>query len=406
MSKKHFIVTFILLLFLNFTFAQKYYLIVLSTASKADALVEADKLKAGGFVGAGYLYSDELNRYRVYLNTYDKKELAEIDASKYKTKFHDSWVFFQPPQSKAVESIPVPTVNNQDLEDLKDEYNQTQRNIQEILDELSQLKISLHSEAGNLHESSMERNMNMLEIEERIKKLTDYIDQLEEEQETRAKQLSENLNEIKSNYVKQSDTVSVSWSVVAPKNQKRQTVLYFSFGFNQTNILSRTDTLLLDYLDVDRRNYSNTFWGIYTGLGYNFAKNWSAGVDFQSYFYNNYYYVQPSFFLKPHIRSSSIPVTFNPSLAVGTLLILPKTGTPFGGRYILIRPGIELEWNISNSLSIFGGVFYHSNSYVENKQFIKSNTQHLILNLGLRFNVTKIVSEPEEPIENFETYEP
>ncbi len=268
-----------------------------------------------------------------------------------------------------------------------------------MLDEVSELKIALQSETGNLHESSMENNMNMLEMEERIKKLTDYIDKLEEEQDERLKILADTMEKIESGYVKKTDTVSVSWDVVDMENEEKQTVLSFSFGLNESHVLSRTDTILLDYLDVDRRNYSNTFWGLYFGIGYQFAKNWSMGIDFQSYIFNNNYYLQPSFYLKPNIRSASLPLSFNPSLAVGTLVILPKTGTAKGGRYFLFRPGFELDWALSPTVSLFGGACYHSNRYFENKQFLKSDTQHLIVNFGLRLNVTKTVVEPAEPIE-------
>ncbi|MCF8357655.1 MAG: SPOR domain-containing protein [Prolixibacteraceae bacterium] len=398
MDKRLFITVLLFLFILNSTFAQRYYLVVLSTASKNDAIGETDKLKAGGFVNAGFLYATELKRYRVYLNAYSTREEAQRHEAKYKTKFHDSWIYYgaEPQQITTTEPRPV---NSKEIEGLKNDFDKTKQSIREILDEVSELKIALQSETGNLHESSMERNMNMLELEERIKKLTEYIDQLEAEQEKRLKSLSKTMEEIESDYVKKTDTVSVSWDVVEMQKEKQQTVLSFSFGLNQTNVLSRIDTLLLDYLDVDKRNYSNTFWGLYFGMGYQLAKNWSLGIDFQSYFFNSYYYLQPSFYLKPNIRSASLPISFNPSLAVGTLFILPKTGTAKGGRYVLFRPGVELEWALSPTVSLFGGALYHSNRYIDNKQFLKSNTQHLIVNFGLRLNVTKTVVEPAEPIE-------
>ncbi|HPR32912.1 MAG TPA: SPOR domain-containing protein [Prolixibacteraceae bacterium] len=389
---------FLPLLFLLFlgaissSFAQSHYLVVYSSSQKNLAEKKADQLKAGGFVSSGLFWSPRSKNYRVYLNSYPSRELAERDLERYREKYPGAWILGQ-----SSTSIPEPAVesarNSEEIEELKIELDQNRKQIGNLLDELSELKIALQSESAGLYENSMEKNMSILALEEKIQSFTARMEELKTEQDQANAQLIEKMVLLEEDYRKKIDSLASIRYRPPVKKERGRAVLSFSLGMNQTHILSPVDTALLHYLTIDERNYSNTFWGFHFGADYHVNTLWSFGADFQSYVYYNNYYLLPSLNGKLHIRFRSVPVSLLPSLALGTELMIPKTGKGSGGRYVLFRPGMELEWALSKTVSFFGGAFYHFNGSFQNMNYQRSPTQHMLITMGLRLNVTQ-AAEP------------
>jgi len=84
--KKYFLLIFFvsLICFSYNANAQRYLIIISSTTSKSVAETEVEKLQGSGFVNAGMLYQNKSKSYRVYLNSFDSKDLAQEEAVKYK----------------------------------------------------------------------------------------------------------------------------------------------------------------------------------------------------------------------------------------------------------------------------------------------------------------------------------
>lgn len=81
-------------------FSQEHYVVVGAFSTKVSANVEATRLKNSGFNKSGVLPPINSSLYKVFVDSFNTKESANIALKGYKLQFNDAWIFS--PSNKVV----------------------------------------------------------------------------------------------------------------------------------------------------------------------------------------------------------------------------------------------------------------------------------------------------------------
>jgi len=373
-----------LVCFSNNIKAQSYLIIISSTPSKTVAKNDVDKLQSSGFVNAGMMYHSISKRYRVYLNSFDSKELAQDEADKYKDKYSDSWIY---KKQDSIEDGYASSVTKETFDSLKKElsinsakFDSIQKDIILIKDEIKFINNYLNeNEVSNLGSNKL--------LEDKIKSLSDYVENIEKmslDKDKEIKELSKYLDEIRSDYVTSSDTVKISRELV--KFDFGYPRFYFALGLTQSNLFSSIDTEIQSYFNLTSSDIAKYFYSLNLIGGLNISRRWSTELSLKTYVSNSNFYLFPSIDFKFSQQLGRLPIKINPSVALGTEMLIFKNSSVKGARYILLSPGAELEYGINKRITIFGkGKFNIITQYKEQK-FISNKGKCFDLTYGIRFN--------------------
>lgn len=381
--KKYFLLIFFVS-FICFSFnanAQRYFIIVYSDPSKSVAENDVEKLQASGFVNAGILYHNGSKRYRVYLNSFDSKEIAQIEAEKYKGKFKDSWVY---KGAKGSEIVSQTSVNETTIDAIQKQLSNNKADFDLIQKDLTSIKAEIKS-----IQTYMADNESSKVLEDKIKSLTDHVDAIEKanlKKDQEIKTLNETLSYIKSDYVKRTDTVSVSWKIARKKFDFGNSRFYCALGLTQSNLFSSVDSGILSYYNINSINTSKSFFGFTLTGGVNIFPKWGTEINLKSYIAGNNYYFFPSLDFKFSQQLGKLPIKINPCLAIGSEVVIPQGGTIKAGRYIFYSPGLELQFGLGKRFSIFAKGKYNFITYFKDNQYLFDKAQYLDLTYGIRFN--------------------
>lgn len=386
---------FITLLFFCFlllgtksTTAQKYYVITSSTPSLSVANESVEKLRASGFVNADLLRDLEKKRYRVYLNSFDSRELADEETEKYKNKYKGIWIleYNDIKEIKPVNSTQS-NFSDKNYEDLRNDLASTKTKYDQFQNELSEIRNEIKNIKELISQNNSLEDEGVSKLEERISFLDAYIEDLERKNDENAntiKDLNEKIDKINSDYLTKADTVDYSWSLVKNPIGFSDSRFFLSAGITQSNLFSGVDQDIQSYFNMNSNEIEKFFYSLNVGAGYKFTKKLSSEISLKTYISNYNAYLFPSIDLKFSQPIGKSPISINPSFSLGTEALLFKNEKIRGARYMFISPGIEIEIGF-NKISIFGTAKYNFITQYKDSKFVFNKGNCFDLNYGMRF---------------------
>ncbi|MDA3878997.1 MAG: SPOR domain-containing protein [Prolixibacteraceae bacterium] len=360
--------------------AQRYYLIVASHSSEAPALSVSERYKASGFVNAGYLFSPEINRYRVYLNRYSSLAEAREVRNNFRSKFPDSWILDQqnPPSIKQIKQK-EPDSTQIAINNLDAGLAETMQYVDDLRFQITQLQDQLRNMSINNTERDLDRELVIDELKDTINILEEKIAALEEKLQ----------KQIEEDYVKKTDTVDIAREAVTSGFKFVKPGFSLSLGAVQAFMLTNPGAATLAYFNITDPVPSEVFYGFSLSGEFYLSKYWKTGISVIAYPGSDKTFLFPYFNLGYSRQLGNAPLRINPFISVGTEAIWRNGEDIMAGRYIFYAPGLDIEWAFTTRTSLFMNYRHNLTTFFENDVYKYNETQHSALSFGLRFNFHK-----------------
>ncbi|MFA9389199.1 MAG: SPOR domain-containing protein [Prolixibacteraceae bacterium] len=378
---------FIILLFLilqsgQSAFSQAYYLVVASHKTNETATREIDKLKASGFTNAGIIFTSQANQYRVYLDHYSTKSLAEQDAKKYERKFKDAWILEDLTAQSSGEEV-------SNLQIIQKDLLASRKEIKMAFQEMNTLKKDLKNAMNNVSNNNEDAEKLLVNFQTKLDSLAlkiTAIDRQFTESANHLDLLNNNILSFSSKYVKITDTIQYAQESLNDRFDFGEPKFSFDLGLFRSEMISSVTTDLLNYFYIPDQSAANNFFGLDLGVYYHLSKKWQAGLSMNSYYYSKTFYLFPSLGIKLSKQLGTAQLKISPSLNVGTDVVLLVNGPAKGGAYYMITPGLEFEFGITKNLSLISASNFNYSLSNKNKG-ITTDIQHFNHKIGIRMNI-------------------
>jgi uncharacterized small protein (DUF1192 family) len=373
------IAAFLFVIFTLSVNAQPFYLVVASHTSEAPAKAVAEKHRATGFVNAGYIYAPDIKHYRVYIKQYNSKNKAHADRKTFSSKFPGAWVLDKnnPPsvevkkQKASVDSTQVAIKN------LDAVLSATMQQVEDLKLQIALLKDEIGRLSQNSEQQDELRQNVISELKDTIAILEKNISELK----------SDIQNDAEEKYVKKGDTVNFARKAVDAEGfifEKPKFTL--SLGPVQSFVLNDIEPQMSTYFNIDTPLSNKIFYGFQLAGNFYLSENWKAGIDLFIYPSKTRSYLFPYLNIGYSKQLGNAPLRINPFISVATEVLWVDGENTMAGRYVFYAPGLDLEWGLSKSTSLFVNYRHNINTYFENDVYKLAETQHSNLSFGVRFN--------------------
>lgn len=360
--------------------AQRYHLIVASHSAEAPALNVAERYRASGFVNAGYVYSPEINRYRVYINRYSSVFEAREVRNNFRSQFPDSWILdIQNPPAIKQSKQKEPDSTQVALNNLDAGLSETMQYVDDLKYQVTQLQDQIRNMSLNNTERDFDQQQTVNELRDTINILEEKIASLEEKME---KQMAED-------YVKKTDTVDVAREAMTSGFKFVKPAFSLSLGGVQTFLLQSPGESTLTYFGIESPVPNEIFYGFSLSGEFYLSKHWKTGFTAIAYPGQNKTYLFPYFNLGYSRQLGTVPLRINPFISVGTEVLWADGEDTMAGRYIFYAPGLDIEWAFTTRTSLFLNYRHNITTYFENDVYKMNETQLSALSFGIRFNFHK-----------------
>jgi hypothetical protein len=157
----------------------------------------------------------------------------------------------------------------------------------------------------------------------------------------------------------------------------------------QTQVFTDLDQSMLDFFKINMTNNTTNFFGIHLAGFYHMPKNWSMGIDFESYYYNQYLYLFPTLDFKISKQITNSPIKISPLIGAGTNLIIPlqALSDTKSANFIKINAGVDFEMGLSKSVSFFASPIYNFSIPLGETRNTFKTVEHYNFSFGLRLNL-------------------
>ncbi|MCF8361926.1 MAG: SPOR domain-containing protein [Prolixibacteraceae bacterium] len=361
-------------------YAQPYFLIVASHKTEAPAQSVAQKHRATGFVNAGYLYAPGLKRYRVYIEKYNSINEARSARNKLLAKYPGVWVLDQsnPPEVEEKTTEASADSTHIAISNLDSGLAATMQQVEDLKQQIALLQ----DEIGRISQNSEQRDELSREIITGLKdtisilegKITELKDEIQQDAEEK--------------YVKKGDTVSFAQKAVNAEGfvfGKPKFTL--TLGPVQSFVLNDIEPHMSTYFNIDTPVSSKIFYGFQIAGNFYLSETWKTGIDLFIYPSKTRTYLFPYLNIGYSKQLGNVPLRINPFISVGTEVLWADGEDTMAGRYVFYAPGLDLEWGLSKSTSLFANYRHNINTYFDNDVYKLVETQHSSLSFGVRFNI-------------------